>query len=190
MAQNRTILEGKERRPTPQSLPRLIIPKDTGMEPKAISLSRMTRFLIFCDKYGHAPPRTVRAAPAGPEVSYFEVTADDDEEPADIDLPERYRELATDDDDDDDDIPTLEFDLRDRRELERKRRRLEEAKEQHGRWIRRLGDDPQDQDVLRNCRRWRKVREEIGATIALIPERLRVRREFREEFNPRWAASE
>ncbi|RYP69903.1 hypothetical protein DL771_005846 [Monosporascus sp. 5C6A] len=186
MAQTRTILEGEKRRPTSQSLPRLIIPKDTGIEPEAIALSRVTWFLKFCDKYGHAPPMAVRAAPADPEVSYFEMTPEDDGEPADYDP--RYRELAT--DDGDDDIPTLEFDLRDRRELERKTRRLEEAKEQHARWIRLLGDDPGDQEVLRNCRRWRKVREEIGAAIALIPERLRARREFREEFNPKWAAFE
>ncbi|RYP42679.1 hypothetical protein DL767_000048 [Monosporascus sp. MG133] len=118
-------------------------------------------------QYGHASPRTVRAAPAGSELRYFKVTPDDHEEPADYGPLEPYRELAKDDDDDDDDIPALEFDLRDRRELERKTRRLEEAKE-----------------------RWRRVREGIGAAIALIPERLRLRREFREEFNSRWAAFE
>ncbi|RYP89962.1 hypothetical protein DL770_003920 [Monosporascus sp. CRB-9-2] len=188
MAQNRTISEGEKRRPTPQSLPRLTIPKDTSMEPEAITLSRMTRFLTFCDKYGARSSQDRESSPRRPGSKYFEIAPDDDEEPTDYDPLERYRELAT--DDDDDDIPTLEFDLRDRRELERKTRQLEDAKEQHGRWIRRLGDDPQDQEVLRNCRRWRKVREEIGAAIALIPERLRVRREFREEFNPRWAAFE
>ncbi|RYP02287.1 hypothetical protein DL764_005853 [Monosporascus ibericus] len=105
MAQNRTISEGEKWRPTPQFLPRLTIPTDTGMEPEAITLSSVTRFLTFCDKYGHAPPRTI--------------TPDDDEEPADYDLRERYRGLAT----DGDDMPTPESDLRDRRELKRKRRR-------------------------------------------------------------------
>ncbi|RYO77164.1 hypothetical protein DL766_010330 [Monosporascus sp. MC13-8B] len=102
---------------------------------RAITLSHVTWFLTFCDKYGHAPPRTVRAAPARPEVSYFEITLEDDgDEPADCDPLERYRELAADDDDDrdSDGIPTLEFDRRGRRELERRTWQLEEAKEQHG----------------------------------------------------------
>ncbi|RYP62913.1 hypothetical protein DL769_007118 [Monosporascus sp. CRB-8-3] len=84
----------------------------------------------------------------------------------------------------------LDFDLRDRRELERKRRQLEEAKEQHWRWIRRPNDGPKDQEVPRNRRCWCRVREGIRAAITLIPERLRVRREFREEFNPRRATYE
>ncbi|RYO97549.1 hypothetical protein DL765_011150 [Monosporascus sp. GIB2] len=133
------------------------------MEPEAITQSRVARFLAFRDEYGHAPSGAVRAAPARPEVSHFEITPDgDEEEPADYDPLERYRELATDDDDGDDgSLPTLEFDQRDRRGLERKTRQLGEAEEQHGRWIRRLGDDPRDREVLRNCRP-RGVRPQVG----------------------------
>ncbi|KAK7757613.1 hypothetical protein SLS62_000628 [Diatrype stigma] len=89
---------------------------------------------------------------------------------------------------DDEDIPTLDFDWRDRRALRHRTRDLEHAKAQHGHWIALLKDNPRDKNTLQQCQHWRKVREELGAEVRLIPDRLRKRREFREECNRKWPA--
>lgn len=149
-------------------------------------MSRMMRFLTFCDKHGRAPPSVI--AKAGRPTASLDPndgpTGAEERRSIFAESPESpLSEPAT----TKDDVLTLEFDKRDVRELKHKRRELEEAKEEHGYWISILNEDPRDLETLKNCRHWRVVREGIGAEISFISERLRTRRQFRDDFNRIWA---
>lgn len=185
-----TSITGKVQRATLQSLPKLVIPEGGRPQPEVITPSRAVQFLAFCGKYKRAPPsRIVKGGFTTTPVQLFVSAAVDvsgSTATTSIQSFVSAPDVPLSDDTEDEDIPTLEFDWRDRRELRRRTRELQHAKAQHGHWIALLNDDPRDPETLRHCRYWRRVREELGAEIGLIPERLRSRREFREEFNRKW----
>ena len=96
-------------------------------------------------------------------------------------------------------IPTIEFDRRDRRELSRLKAELEIVKAQHSEYLQKVLEERPEGvckiyhrnrrvENLKECQRLRLDRERLGAAIALIPERLRIRREFRCDFNCRWTS--
>ncbi|EMR62548.1 hypothetical protein MGN70_009121 [Eutypa lata] len=182
-------------------LPNITIPKSNRPDPEQITPSRVVNFFVFLKKHGRAPPSIPKAERPVDRIEPTDVDAN--VEPAKTALVQSFissREdvpaapttdldgngNGDDDDDGDDDLPTLEFDQRDWRELDRKKRELEDAKVKHGYWISLLKDDPRNPETLKSCRHWRRVREEIGEVLRLIPERLRIRRQFREDFNPKW----
>ncbi len=113
-------------------------------------MSRMMRFLTFCDKHGRAPPSVI--AKAGRPTASLDPndgpTGAEERRSIFAESPESpLSEPAT----TKDDVLTLEFDKRDVRELKHKRRELEEAKEEHGYWISILNEDPRDLETLRTA---------------------------------------
>lgn len=201
-----TSMTGKVQRATHQSLPKLVIPKGKRPQPEEITPSRAVQFLAYCSKYKRAPPGSnsnnnmVKVGGSGTTpapiqiiisgVAYNISVSTNTNTITSWSTEESFFSApavpASPGDDDEEDIPTLDFDRRDWRALRRKTEELEYAKEEHGYWIKLLKEDPRNHEILKHCRYWRTVREELGAEIQLIPERLRIRREFRHEYNRRY----
>ena len=197
-----TLGEGeKSQRLTHKSLPRLIIPQNSAPEPEEITTSKKEEFMLFCDENGFPPPNSaqlldyLQLVGLMPKVSLssgsdsFKVESSSVLEGAELSAAVSENE----------EIPTIEFDRRDRRELSRLKAELEIVKAQHSEYLQKVLEERPEGvckiyhrnrrvENLKECQRLRLDRERLGAAIALIPERLRIRREFRCDFNCRWTS--
>ena len=86
----------------------------------------------------------------------------------------------------DEEIPTLDFDRNDLKKLKILYEDLEVVKEEHGRYIALLGENPRNIETIRECKRLRLERTRINDAIALIPEKIVRRRGLQKQLNRRW----
>lgn len=181
--------------------------------------------MAFCDENGFPPPNTAQyleylemiglvtkvSLSSGSDSSEESSTVLEDAEPSEHSGPETVpstfylanseEEEEEEEEGEEEEIPTIEFDRRDRRELDRLKAELEIVKAQHREILQLVLEekpsgvssiDHRNRRVenLKECQRLRVERERLGAAIALIPERLRIRREFRYDFNHKWSRVE
>ena len=197
-----TLGEGeKSQRLTHKSLPRLIIPQNSAPEPEEITTSKKEEFMLFCDENGFPPPNSaqlldyLQLVGLMPKVSLSSGSDSFKEESSSV-LEGAELSAAV---SENEEIPTIEFDRRDRRELSRLKAELEIVKAQHSEYLQKVLEERPEGvckiyhrnrrvENLKECQRLRLDRERLGAAIALIPERLRIRREFRCDFNCRWTS--
>lgn len=201
----------KSQRPTHKSLPRLIIPQNSAPEPEEITSSKKEEFILFCDENGFPPPNSAQFLEYSqlvgmvPKVSLssssnsFKEESSSVLEGAELSAAVPENEEIDGEDEEEEEIPTIEFDRRDRRELSRLKAELEIVKAQHSEYLQKVLEERPEGvckiyhrnrrvENLKECQRLRLDRERLGAAIALIPERLRIRREFRCDFNCRWTS--
>ncbi|KAI0382518.1 hypothetical protein F5Y04DRAFT_279806 [Hypomontagnella monticulosa] len=169
-------------RPTPQSLPKLTIPRRRyEPTPEEITVSRREDFLKFCRKYGKAP-----------------LTKNDHDklcklEPVKINIPlippPPESETASEGSKNKPKAPdpekplTLCFTENEWVELQDKEAEMAIARKRHAAWILELQADPRDRTAIEQCRRWRLTRERLILEIDLIRGHRRIRRNFRRDAN-------
>ncbi|KAI0836932.1 hypothetical protein F5Y06DRAFT_298168 [Hypoxylon sp. FL0890] len=162
-------------RPTPQSLPKLTIPKGRHKpEPEEITTSRVDGFLDFCRKHNKAPltklPTIALVLPPPESDSDSEEKGEETEKkPA---SPDPDRELDT-----------LAFTENEWEVIEAKKREYEYAKAQHTEWILEMQADPKDRKALNMCKYWRQTRERLNLEMSLIWRKREIRRDFRRDAN-------
>ncbi|KAI1397664.1 hypothetical protein F4819DRAFT_503187 [Hypoxylon fuscum] len=166
-------------RPTPQSLPRLKIPKQRHHpEPEEITMSRAEGFLEYCRKNKRAPitrlPSIPLIPPPGPD-SDLSLNEGSHENIEDLQKLSQLNIVNTPD--------TLAFTDNEQDELEARKAELVKVKEKHTEYYLEIIADPKDREATRQCKHWRQIRERLNLEISIILERREMRRKFRKEFN-------
>ncbi|OTB02032.1 hypothetical protein M426DRAFT_25046 [Hypoxylon sp. CI-4A] len=170
---------GEHMRPTPQSLPRLVIPTYSYKpEPEEITASRVESFLEYCKQHKRAPLTRLPTAPLilPPPEPEFE------EDPEKIDSEARKERKPS---YPIPDLPpdTLAFTENEGDVLEDLVARCAEAETNHTDWILELRFNPKDREVLDKCRHWRQVRERLNLEKELVWKKREIRRNFRKDSN-------
>ncbi|KAI1207606.1 uncharacterized protein F4807DRAFT_469128 [Annulohypoxylon truncatum] len=172
-------------RPTPQSLPRLIIPSNRyEPEPEEITTRRVASFLDFCAKYKKAP---LTRLPSIPLISPPPASDSESDTDATKCKTKNKNRQGT-----EDGIASLRFDNppntlafteNEWEVLETKQAEYEHAKAQHTEAILEMQADPKDRKILQKCKHWRQIRERLNLEMSLIWEKREIRRNFRRDAN-------
>ncbi|KAI0886909.1 uncharacterized protein GGS22DRAFT_186989 [Annulohypoxylon maeteangense] len=158
----------QETRPTPQSLPKLIIPSGRYKpEPEEITTRRVESFLAYCVKHKKAPLTRLPSIPLIPpppssdSESDTDGTKDETKNEDSQDIEKGVADLKIDNPPD-----TLAFTENEWEVLEARRTEYQHAKAEHTEAILEMQADPRDRKTMLRARHWRKIRERINLEIA------------------------
>ncbi|KAI2631316.1 hypothetical protein GGS26DRAFT_591198 [Hypomontagnella submonticulosa] len=172
-------------RPTPQSLPKLRIPRNRyEPKPEEITESRRDEFLAYCQRYGKAPlTKSEHDKLCNPRPRQFNIPLIPPPPESDSDSNEGRYKRSAEARRREKELDTLCFTENERAELEVKEAEMAEARRQHTEWIHELQAFPRDRETIEQCRHWRLTRERLILEIELIRSHRQVRRNFRRDAN-------
>ncbi|KAI1075971.1 hypothetical protein F5B20DRAFT_584719 [Whalleya microplaca] len=151
-------------RPTPHTLPKLVIPQSNNPTPEEITISRTEDFLRFYTENKYAPVHTLPLPNPKPE----------EEQGEDAQKIQNKSPVMS---------ATLMFTTREWEELDAKKVAYEEMKTQHTYWYEEMKRKPKDPEVIRQCRYFRQLRENLDMEMSALQDRRRIRREARQDLN-------